>query len=418
MNKKSTFRSVANNYLTHPKSTKGITLVALIITIIVLLILAGITIVTLTGDNGILTKTTVSREENIKGEEKEKIAIGYNEFRIKKYTDTNPELTVEGATVTGEGPWTITFTKSGRVYELGTDGTIRGQQENLPEDAVASLAKAGEIQRWDKINYNPGSATTASINLPEGASIEGTKLASINLPSGATLGGTISASSATDWVVLDVNQTTGEVLIMPKTVSDVELTLEGKDGYNNAIEAINAVASIYKNSAYATNSRGLTVEDLNKTVNYVPNGEEAEYKWNHRYGMDSNLNIIDAGEGNAPERTFTSTAETGGYGWYFDNSTLCWLASRCVDVGSSGCGFGVRIVYGGDVHDTYLVGVYSGGTTTTGSRRYPVVPVVTLKSNIQLESSSKFYTKTATSTQSSETQDSEYVYEHNTWSFK
>ena len=36
---------------------KGITLIALIVTIIVLLILAGVTIATLTGDNGILTST-------------------------------------------------------------------------------------------------------------------------------------------------------------------------------------------------------------------------------------------------------------------------------------------------------------------------------------------------------------------------
>ena len=38
------------------KSKKGVTLIALVITIIVLLILAGVTIATLTGDNGILTK--------------------------------------------------------------------------------------------------------------------------------------------------------------------------------------------------------------------------------------------------------------------------------------------------------------------------------------------------------------------------
>ena len=38
------------------KSKNGITLIALVITIIVLLILAGVTIATLTGDNGILTK--------------------------------------------------------------------------------------------------------------------------------------------------------------------------------------------------------------------------------------------------------------------------------------------------------------------------------------------------------------------------
>ena len=38
------------------KSTKGITLIALVITIIVLLILAGVSIAMLTGDNGILSQ--------------------------------------------------------------------------------------------------------------------------------------------------------------------------------------------------------------------------------------------------------------------------------------------------------------------------------------------------------------------------
>ena len=40
------------------QTNNGITLIALVITIIVLLILAGVTIATLTGENGILTKAT------------------------------------------------------------------------------------------------------------------------------------------------------------------------------------------------------------------------------------------------------------------------------------------------------------------------------------------------------------------------
>ncbi len=44
MNKKSTLRNVANNYLTHPNNEKAITLISLVVTIIVLLILAGISI--------------------------------------------------------------------------------------------------------------------------------------------------------------------------------------------------------------------------------------------------------------------------------------------------------------------------------------------------------------------------------------
>ena len=41
----------------------GITLIALVITIIVLLILAGVTIATLTGENGILTKASDANRE-------------------------------------------------------------------------------------------------------------------------------------------------------------------------------------------------------------------------------------------------------------------------------------------------------------------------------------------------------------------
>ena len=45
------------------KISKGITLIALVITIIVLLILVGVTIATLTGENGIITRASDAREE-------------------------------------------------------------------------------------------------------------------------------------------------------------------------------------------------------------------------------------------------------------------------------------------------------------------------------------------------------------------
>ena len=45
------------------KKENGITLIALTITIIVLLILAGVTIATLTGDNRIITKSRRSKRK-------------------------------------------------------------------------------------------------------------------------------------------------------------------------------------------------------------------------------------------------------------------------------------------------------------------------------------------------------------------
>ena len=53
------------------KASKGITLIALVITIIVLLILVAISIATLTGENGILTKTSDSKTQTQIAEIKE-----------------------------------------------------------------------------------------------------------------------------------------------------------------------------------------------------------------------------------------------------------------------------------------------------------------------------------------------------------
>ena len=54
---------------------KGVTLIALVVTIIVLLILAGVSIATLTGNNGILTQATRAKEESEKDEIIEQILL-------------------------------------------------------------------------------------------------------------------------------------------------------------------------------------------------------------------------------------------------------------------------------------------------------------------------------------------------------
>ena len=60
------------------KNNKGITLIALVITIIVLLILAGISIAMLTGDNGLLTKANDAKSETSKAEVIERINMELN----------------------------------------------------------------------------------------------------------------------------------------------------------------------------------------------------------------------------------------------------------------------------------------------------------------------------------------------------
>ena len=57
------------------RKQNGITLIALVITIIVLLILAAVSIATLTGENGILTRTTDSKTSTEIAEEREKVEL-------------------------------------------------------------------------------------------------------------------------------------------------------------------------------------------------------------------------------------------------------------------------------------------------------------------------------------------------------
>ena len=66
------------------KSNSGITLIALIITIIVLLILAGISISTIMGENGILSKSKNAKERTRVESIKEQIALFDSENEILK----------------------------------------------------------------------------------------------------------------------------------------------------------------------------------------------------------------------------------------------------------------------------------------------------------------------------------------------
>ena len=63
------------------KNSEGITLIALVITIVILLILAGITIAALTGDNGILTRAKEAKEKTEQAQKKE-------EENLQEITDT------------------------------------------------------------------------------------------------------------------------------------------------------------------------------------------------------------------------------------------------------------------------------------------------------------------------------------------
>ena len=71
---------------------KGITLIALVVTIVVLLILAGVSINLLLGDNGIITRAKGAKDDYSKSAVKEKISLLLSEYTIDKEIGENKDL--------------------------------------------------------------------------------------------------------------------------------------------------------------------------------------------------------------------------------------------------------------------------------------------------------------------------------------
>ena len=116
------------------KNKNGITLIALVITIIVLLILAGVSIVTLTGDNGILTRAENAKNKTTEAEAIERIqleTIGsfedngkYNIEQALKKLDENLGLKVSNDDITKNADGTLTVKYKGYEIKVHLDGKV------------------------------------------------------------------------------------------------------------------------------------------------------------------------------------------------------------------------------------------------------------------------------------------------------
>lgn len=134
------------------RNQKGITLIALVITIIVLLILAGVSIAMLTGENGILTNAQEAQKQTAAKEAVEKINIALNAIKTEvlaqriedsDYTPVASTLTAAG--ITGiqadetEYTWNdfeVTYTNEGLGLEI--KGSIDFSDDDYPSGKITA----------------------------------------------------------------------------------------------------------------------------------------------------------------------------------------------------------------------------------------------------------------------------------------
>ena len=160
------------------KENRGITLIALVITIIVLLILAGVTISLTIGEQGIIRRAQQATEEYSKAEVKERVQLeifaslkeDVNMETLKQNVEDN--LGVSGGDITDTQDGGIEFPLSGYVVEVDKDGNViikdeKGTTTPTPEVAknpdgikwIYEVIKEPKISSINKVSFNKGIRT-------------------------------------------------------------------------------------------------------------------------------------------------------------------------------------------------------------------------------------------------------------------
>ena len=145
------------------KSNNGITLIALVITIIVLLILAGVSIAMLTGENGILNKATTAKQktEQATAEERVKLEVagsfGEDGKLDKELLNENLRKNIDGLTYNGKAITEKGIADENRIDSFPAEVNVDGYDIIINENGSAStILRMAEYQTEDTKPYLPG----------------------------------------------------------------------------------------------------------------------------------------------------------------------------------------------------------------------------------------------------------------------
>ena len=141
------------------KRNKGITLIALVITVIVLIILAGVAISMLSGDNGLLTKAAEAREKTEQAAYEENLSLAITQY----YMDNNREETLEeflqdenksgleNVKIYSDDAENVIGTYNDKVFYIDENNNIEIYNENLVTNGFLEM---GSNKNFANMTYN------------------------------------------------------------------------------------------------------------------------------------------------------------------------------------------------------------------------------------------------------------------------
>lgn len=362
------------------KFKNGISIIVLVITIIILVMLAGAVIITLSNVNIIS-----------KGNE---AVAGSNTANIKDYIQT---LTADWLLIPESEKTDKTYTEyvnealanAGFKREINEDGVLLSENATF---ALKSGLKVGNtVEGYNEYLTSRTVHTSGNENTGE---------------TDTATSQDVNNKTDFEWKYIGVNND-GEMLIAAEVTSDTPtVKLSGKGGYLNGPSELDTLcAKLYSTSK--GKARSMNIDDVNKLLGYI--GEKgAYYNQSNNYTPTTEVRSIGSilGELNltltvlaTPDGTDVASYNSDYYSININYdigkmnnkenvglvyyTTSYWLASPCVGlhVSRSGVGFGVRFVKA-----QYAASEYTFQSTSTTSKTkslvYALRPVVAISSDV------------------------------------
>lgn len=329
------------------KNTAGITLIALVVTIVVLLILAGVSVNALFGDSGIIEKAKDAQNKmNLAIENDQK---GINE--LSKWLDNQVNITTGGDDpVTPTGNWTqnkTSVTNGTTTYTVGDDYTYdcgvsgyTGVWKVLGAEngklLIMSTVDVGTLQLSGKDGYNTGISQLNTMCAQYGTNARSIKVEDINRVTG------YDPTNQGDGIVFGAGQ-------FYEYGNKVTYTASGSSATNG---------KTYTGSISYEHPDGRKIGTDNVTSITV---ESTAYYY-YPYSLTTSSSTTGECKGIATdspayEMLFGKASDTSD-----GSGNAYWLASSDVGANSSNSGFGVRYVNSDGYVNNYDLWNSDGGT--------------------------------------------------------
>ena len=271
------------------KEKKGITLIALVITIIVLLILAGVSIAMLTGQNGILAQAQNAKTTTANKSAEEKVKLAVMAARADDGTLTVGKLRTElanyGGTVEGN-TFPVTATVDGKSFTVDANGNVTSAGSSAVPNPPASTGNGtlGTVTGSETKNTTVKDSLGNQVVVPAGFKV-------VNKDANVTDGIVVedvshSATAGSQFVWIPVGEVVKEIKDGVKSTETIKLSRYtfAEDNVGTPTDQGTKNINGYKNAKFAevnTSTYGNTTAKEN--IESEESGFRKSAKENHGY---------------------------------------------------------------------------------------------------------------------------------------